>query len=197
MASLRCRGMCGAGTPASLPGATHLWRIFPDGRPDPGGPFLASFARSGDLGGGTIPTRALHVLQILFYADTNLGFGFTQTTMQGWTARFLLLFALAGTFVPLALAATAAPPHACCLRKAPHQCHGSDADQRSVRSTACCNHDCCRAVTTSQCAHPQPSLASAGAHFVASRIAESPASVPATERFASQSTRAPPQISLA
>src|SRR5579872_4605865 len=120
--------------------------------------------------------------------------------MHRWTAKFLLLFALVGTLVPLALAATAAPPHACCLRKSVHQCHGtasSEADQRSVSSTACCNHDCCRAVTTSQCAHPQTSLASAGAPVVDSRIAEPQRSAPATERSASQSTRAPPQVSLA
>ena len=44
--------------------------------------------------------------------------------MQRLIARFLLLFALAGTFVPMAQALAAAPPHACCIRKI-HQCHGS------------------------------------------------------------------------
>src|ERR1017187_4362601 len=114
--------------------------------------------------------------------------------MQRLTARFLLLFALVGTFVPLALAAAAAPPHACCIRKTAHQCHGPDSDQRSVRSTRCCNQDCCRAVATSQWAHPQPSAASVIASDVEARIAQSHAKTPATQLFASQSTRAPPQV---
>jgi hypothetical protein len=120
--------------------------------------------------------------------------------MQRLTARFLLLFALAGTFVPLALAVTAAPPHACCVRKATHQCHGSaavESDQPAIHGTGCCNHDCCRAVTTSQSAHPQPSLASASARSVAARINESHAETPATGLLGSQSTRAPPAISIA
>jgi hypothetical protein len=117
--------------------------------------------------------------------------------MQRLTARFLLLFALVGTFVPLALAATAAPPHACCLRKAAHHCHGSEADQRAIRGTACCKNDCCRAVTTSQSAHPRPPLASIIAQNVDARIAESHAGTPATELLASQSPRAPPQPSIA
>ena len=35
-----------------------------------------------------------------------------------------------------------------------HPCHdsaASESDQLAIRSTGCCNHDCCRAVTTSQC----------------------------------------------
>jgi hypothetical protein len=119
--------------------------------------------------------------------------------MQRLTARFLLLFALAGTFVPLALAATAAPPHACCMRKAAHQCHGSfaESDQREVRSTACCNHAYGRAVTTSQSAHPQPSLTSAFAPHLDALIPDFPAETPAAELLASQSPRAPPQSSIA
>ena len=117
--------------------------------------------------------------------------------MQRLTARFLFLFALVGTFVPLALAVTAAPPHACCLRQAAHQCHGTEADQRAVRGTGCCNHDCCRAVTTSQSAHPQPALKSDFARYLDARLAESHSRTPATKLFASQSPRAPPQVSIA
>src|SRR5271169_1781281 len=116
--------------------------------------------------------------------------------MQRLIARFLLLFALAGTFVPLALAATAAPPHACCLRKSFHQCHGSDPDERAIRSAACCNHDCCRAVTTSQCAHPQPRMTALFPQNVSARAAELNPDSPAADLSASQSTRAPPQVSL-
>jgi len=117
--------------------------------------------------------------------------------MQRLTARFLLLFALVGTFVPLALALTAEPPHACCLRKSAHQCHGSDPDERAIRSSSCCNQDYRRAVTTSQWAHPQPSLSSVSMQTVEARRIESRVDAPATELFASQSTRAPPQVSLA
>jgi len=118
--------------------------------------------------------------------------------MQRLTARFLLLFALAGTFVPLALAATAAPPHACCLRNGVHQCHGSgpESDERSIRDTACCNHDCCRAVTTSQCAHPQPRMTALFPHNVSACAAELNPDFRAAVLSASQSTRAPPQVSL-
>jgi len=67
--------------------------------------------------------------------------------MQRRTAKLLLLFAMVGTFVPLALAATAAPPHACCIRAA-HKCHAmaGESDQLAIGSTGCCNHDCCRAL---------------------------------------------------
>jgi hypothetical protein len=119
--------------------------------------------------------------------------------MHRLTARFLLLFALVGTFAPLALAATAAPEHACCLRKGVHQCHGSapESDQRSIRDS-CRYHDGCRAVTTSQWAHAQPrSSDTVRAEIVKARIAESPAASPDAKRFSSQSTRAPPQISIA
>ncbi len=72
------------------------------GFPGPGAPFLASFARSGDFGARD---PALHPFAILFYADLRLCFCFTKS-MQRLIARFLLLFALVGTFVPLALAVT-------------------------------------------------------------------------------------------
>jgi len=119
--------------------------------------------------------------------------------MHRLTARFLLLLALAGTFVPIALAATAAPQHDCCLRKGVHQCHGSapDSDQRTVRDTSCCPHDGCRAVTTSQWAHAQPTTTSAFAQNVEARITELSTGSPASKRFSWNSTRAPPQISIA
>jgi hypothetical protein len=117
--------------------------------------------------------------------------------MQRLTARFLLLFALVGTFLPTALAIAAAPPHACCLRKAAHQCHASDADRRSLHGAACCNQGCCGAVTTTHAANPCSPLYSAFALHVSARISESPAEIPATKLFSSQSTRAPPHSSIA
>jgi len=119
--------------------------------------------------------------------------------MQRLTARFLLLFALVGTLVPLVLAATAAPPHACCIRKAAHQCHGSftESDQRAIQSTSCCNHNSSRAVNTSRAAHLEPGLASAFAQNVEVGIVESRSDASAVKSLSSQSPRAPPQVSLA
>jgi hypothetical protein len=118
--------------------------------------------------------------------------------MHRVTARFLLLFALVGTFAPLALAATGAPEHACCLRKGVHQCHASapESDQRSIRDS-CRYRDGCRAVTTSQWAHAQPTTTAAFVQDIEARITESQTATPAAKRFSSQSTRAPPQISIA
>ena len=117
--------------------------------------------------------------------------------MQRLTARFLLLLALVGTFVPLALAVTAEPPHACCLRKSAHQCHGSDPDERAIRGNSCCKQNYSRAVTTSQWAHPQSSLASLSAQIIEAHISHSRAEIPVSSPFSSQSARAPPQLSLA
>lgn len=117
--------------------------------------------------------------------------------MQRLIARLLLLFALVGTFVPVALAVTAAPPHACCLRKAVHQCHGSDPDERVVRGNSCCTQSYSHAVTTPQFAHPRTSPVSISAPTVETKVPESPAETPTTNLFASQSTRAPPQVSIA
>ena len=115
------------------------------------------------------------------------------------TARFLLSFAIGGAFVPLVLAAATAPPHACCIRQAAHQCHGSFAatDQRAVRDTSCCRQDCCRAVRTSYSAPPQPRLASVLARHLNARILDFRAEASAAELLASQSPRAPPQVSIA
>src|SRR5689334_20600791 len=71
--------------------------------------------------------------------------------MRHLTATLLLLFAIAGNLVPLALAAAAGPPHACCIRKAVHPCHGAastESESLEIRSAACCNRDCCRATAT-------------------------------------------------
>ena len=114
--------------------------------------------------------------------------------MQRLTARFLLLFALLGTFAPLALAATTAPLHACCIRKT-HHCHDSaspESTQLVITETTSCGHDCCRAATTSQWATPQPALTAFFSRTVETRIDDSYASTPAAELLASQSTRAPP-----
>ena len=95
-----------------------------------------------------------------FILNPNWGFS-PADSMQRITARFLLLIALVGTMVPVAMQAKATPPHACCVRKGSHHCHESGqapSEQPVFADVGCCNHNCCRAVTSSQWAHPQPSL---------------------------------------
>ena len=118
--------------------------------------------------------------------------------MQRFIARILLLLALAGNTVPLALAATTAPVHACCRRTAAHHCHDSAADvsnQLHVHSAECCNHDCCKAVTTQQWANPQPRMTVVSIQLLAPRALDCHSSAATKEFSAAQSTRAPPQIS--
>lgn len=120
--------------------------------------------------------------------------------MQRLTARLLLLFALAGNLIPLALAATAAPVPACCRRMGAHHCNAPstiDSGQTSISERGCCNHDCCRAVTTSQFAQPESSLAASRTHKVELRRSESHSDDVLAQPLDSQSTRAPPQISFA
>jgi hypothetical protein len=119
--------------------------------------------------------------------------------MQRRTAILLLLLAIAGTFVPLAQAATAAPPHACCLRQA-HHCHDSalmPTDQLVIRDASCCSHDCCRAVTTAQWAHPPSQLNAVSAQRVEAHVAQSHSTTPVVDLTCSRSPRAPPRISIA
>lgn len=127
-----------------------------------------------------------------------LGFGFRKTSMQRFTARLLLVFAIAGSLVPLAPAAVAPPLHSCCLRNGTHQCHGSAApDQRSIRDTSCCNHDCWRVAATSQWASPQATSAAIFVQNVSAFLIESPSRAPFARPSTAQSTRAPPGAALA
>src|ERR1700733_1443441 len=116
--------------------------------------------------------------------------------MHRLTARLLLLFALVGNFVPVALASIALPTPKCCLRKAVHHCHGSTyraEDELSIRSTSCCSHDCCRAATPAHWAHPQIKNRAIARNGCCALVAASrPASLSAADR-ASLSARAPPQ----
>ena len=115
--------------------------------------------------------------------------------MHRLTARLLLLLALVGNLAPIALAATAAPPHACCLRKGFHHCHDSLASENGqllIRDASCCQSDCCRAVTTSRWAHPQPKLAALFLRTNNVRLAGARPVFPAAVCAELQSTRAPP-----
>jgi hypothetical protein len=72
--------------------------------------------------------------------------GFIDITMHRLTARFLLVLLLVGTFA-VALALSAPPPHACCLRK-PLQDHGSASPEFQSAGTE--HNNCCPPVTTAQ-----------------------------------------------
>jgi len=74
--------------------------------------------------------------------------------MHRATARLLLVLLLTGIVVPVALAISAAPPHACCLRKPMHARPSNDAQFQAP--PGCCQHDCCRPLTVSRVAHLTP-----------------------------------------
>lgn len=144
----------------------------------------------------------MHRFGLLLYAVLATVLILTRR-MHRLTAKLLLLIALLGNLGPLALAAAAAPPRACCLRKTVHPCHGSvnsepDAGQVSetgqlvLHDTSCCHHDCCRGVTTTQWAQAQPSTVTAIPQNVAAYLARSTQVSPNPEVFRFQSTRAPP-----
>jgi len=114
--------------------------------------------------------------------------------MHRLTARFLLTFALVGSFAPAVLAAASAPPHACCVRNAGH-CHdsaASESDPLSFRGNACCNHDCCRAAATAQWAYAQPPITAFFLQTMHAHVASPSPGSPATASAEFQSTRAPP-----
>ena len=71
--------------------------------------------------------------------------------MRRLTARLLLVLLLVGTFAPIALAISAPPPHACCLRKPLHD-HGSRALE--LQAVGGQHRNCCPPVTTAHWAEP-------------------------------------------
>jgi hypothetical protein len=148
----------------------------------------------------TVDFAPLHRRLTLDYASTNRLLGFDskvrlKRTMHRLTARILLSLLLVSAFAPVALAFSAPlPQHACCVRKA-HHCHESatpESGQRSIGAQDCCNHDCCRAVTTSQWAHPQSQADGSFAHDIQSYLGLSSPSSPNGEVSRFQSARAPP-----
>jgi hypothetical protein len=68
--------------------------------------------------------------------------------MHRATAKLLLILLLVGVFAPVALAISAAPPHACCMRKPMHGRPSHDAQFQAP--PGCCQHDCCRPLTVSR-----------------------------------------------
>jgi hypothetical protein len=115
--------------------------------------------------------------------------------MHRLTARLLLLFALLGHLVPVAMASTAAPLHACCLRKGIHHCQdslGVETEQPVIRDSSCCKGGCCRAVTTAQWAHAQPVATAIFAPNVEAYVGQSNSVSHHADVSRFQSARAPP-----
>ncbi len=115
--------------------------------------------------------------------------------MHRLTAKLLLLFALLGSLVPVALASVAAPPRACCMRKGMHHCHESAGGESSglVFRDACgCGQSGGRAVTSVRWAHAQPAPKIFLALALRSRIDGPQSHSPKTAAFGSRSSRAPP-----
>jgi hypothetical protein len=110
-------------------------------------------------------------------------------------AKFLLLLTVMGNLAPVVLAITAPNPHACCVRKSIHPCHesaASVADHAVLRSGDCCNHGCCRAVTTAQWAYPEPRSARIVLRAVNAQMSASEPNSPDAGSAHLQSARAPP-----
>jgi hypothetical protein len=116
------------------------------------------------------------------------------------TAKLLLLFALVGNLIPLAMAAAPAAPRACCRRMA-HHCHEAAAlksGELVFRDPhCCCNGNCRRAATTAQWAHPK-TRSSQACDAVVERLAGNIRSAFSGKQLASSySSRAPPQLPIA
>lgn len=131
-----------------------------------------------------------------FFANVQASVGFWVHRL---TAKLLLLFSAVGNIVPLVQAAIPAPPHACCVRKAAHHCQEStdpDSSHLVIRGANCCGHECCRAATTAQWAYPRPRGASFSTQEPSARVAERILDSLATKLSSSQSSRAPPRLSI-
>src|SRR5438874_8126914 len=110
--------------------------------------------------------------------------------MHRLTARLLLIFLLAGTFVPAALAITAEPPHACCMRKM-HS--GEESQLRGVNH----RHDCCGPLAVPQWAQPRPPLTDSITHRAATLHPHSRPAHPDSNFIRDHSGRGPPNLSIA
>lgn len=117
--------------------------------------------------------------------------------MRRLIASLVSLFLLAGISVPLALALSADPPHACCIRKKPH-CHtmeGSDASEHALYAPSCANHSCCRALSASHWAHPQAPTNSAVVRERKVTLHEANSIVHVSDLKSAHAVRGPPKFS--
>jgi len=117
--------------------------------------------------------------------------------MHRLTARLLLLFAFVGNLAPIALASSATPPHACCVRKAVHHCHDSETEQLAIGSRSCCNGGCYRALTSVRWARLRRGSTNAFAPDYHDPLARLHPEAPTTELGRFLPSRAPPKSSIA
>ena len=111
--------------------------------------------------------------------------------MHRLTARLLLILVLVGTFVPMALAITAPPQHACCMRKPMHMHGAKSAEWHAVD---CGRHSCCGSPTVPHWAQPSPPLGAHATHLPAALLADAHI-VPRARQFnAVLSVRGPPLV---
>lgn len=114
--------------------------------------------------------------------------------MQRRTARLLLILLLVSILAPVALAISAPAPHACCMRKPLHDNGERKAEFQAPPS--CCNHDCCRPLTVPQWAHVSPAC-STHQSFAVPVGSDLRTALISNRPISSQSSRAPPQFSIA
>ena len=118
--------------------------------------------------------------------------------MRRLIASALLLFLFAGVSVPLALAVSADPPHACCLRKKPH-CHSMSPDDSTglaFRAPSCANHSCCRALTATHWAQPRPQTQAHSIGQGEPLLTRSNSIFRTSDFIAAHAVRGPPEFSL-
>ncbi|HKN36989.1 MAG TPA: hypothetical protein VJX16_27400 [Terriglobales bacterium] len=109
--------------------------------------------------------------------------------MHRLTARLLLIALLAGSYAPVALAFSATPPHACCLRK-----HSGGSPELSFDSRHF-GGDCCRLPATSQWAQPRPSILPSGIEHRQTAVLPKDSHPRRFEQRNSLAVRAPPAVS--
>jgi hypothetical protein len=133
----------------------------------------------------------------LSYAETDLSTLSKQglRLMDRLTARLLLVLLLVGVFVPVALAISATPAHACCMRKPMHGRPSHDA--KFQVPPGCCQHDCCRPLTVCRAAHLTSKTCTRATPASAILQSERQSIDFASSVNYAHSGRAPPQFSVA
>lgn len=118
--------------------------------------------------------------------------------MQRLIARLMLLLAVAGTFLPVALQAAVSPVHACCRRSGDHRCHNAapGSRQSSMRRPGCCERGGGRAVITAHWANPQAGAVAEFTPQLSLRGVQTSAEAPVAGLVDSRSARAPPRVDI-
>jgi len=118
--------------------------------------------------------------------------------MHRLTARLLLLFALAGYTLPLAIALSSDPPRACCMRKAHHCDQLSSAETGRVFLDPCrCSDYPRRVASTNIWAHPEEVKSASFSPILETLVENIPFFLRAREAGNAHPSRASPQLSIA